>query len=249
VPKYDKQHVRKVNQLKADGKLKKRIEHKVPDVNDQNDWDRKAGWLGKVISNAASLGMCNSEIAKLLGMTTNCFNSEIYKNPPLASKLMDGRDDATKCVVAQAFRTALGGYTYTETEVKETPKGTTVTTKTRVAPPNPIMQIFWMVNQDPENWKHTREVVSTKKLEIDSNAKPEGDKISRLFGSLSKDNPNGSEREHRVPDKTARVAVTRCLDAADVPGDVPGETANNVQDDALDVPAQEGTVDKETPAV
>ncbi|KKL64589.1 hypothetical protein LCGC14_2163460 [marine sediment metagenome] len=33
MPKYDKQHIRKVNQLKADGKLKKRIEHKVPDVN------------------------------------------------------------------------------------------------------------------------------------------------------------------------------------------------------------------------
>ena len=127
--------------------------------------------MATVIENAFGMGWMKKDVAVLLGINTATLTEHIKGSEILGKAYMDGRDMATKAVVAQTFRTAMGGYTYQEITERTLPSGLkekTVVTKT--APPNWRMQIFWLTNRDPEHWKHIRhlkaEETKTHKYEL-----------------------------------------------------------------------------------
>lgn len=197
--------------------------------------------MATVIENCFGMGWMKKDVAALLGIDTDTLRVHIQSSEILGKAYMDGRDTATKAVVAQTFRTAMGGYTYQEITERTLPGGgieKTVVTKT--APPNWRMQIFWLTNRDPEHWKHIKHMKSeetkTHKYEL-----PEADKIAELGRGILGDGSSRPEAEPIIPPVFTRPTGSGQSNAEGFHSPVHSETNNSVQNDVLDVPAQKGT--------
>jgi hypothetical protein len=202
------------------------------------DWNTAV--IADAIQNLAAEGYKKAEIGHLLGISSGHMREVILHNPELEEKLLAGKAQATRAVVRTALRVAIGGTEYEEITIKETAKGIEKTIVKKTSPPNPTMIIFWLTNRDNANWKHIREILKTTKLDI-TNEKPEADKIAGLFGEVSRDDSYRPGSECSVPPKTTRVSVKKRIRETDVSGDVCGKTVDNIQNDAMDVSAEEGT--------
>jgi len=201
------------------------------------------GWQNPVIAatikNLAAKGYLQKDIAKILGVAPHLLENEmINRAPELDQKLVEGKTIATKAVVETALQVAIGGTPYTETTIKEKDGKIEKTTVYKTSPPNPTMLIFWLTNRDNENWKHIREIVKSVKQDF-SNERPEADKIAGLFGEVSRNDSYEPGSECSVPPKTTRVSVKKHISKTDVSGDVRGKTVDNIQNDVVDVSAEE----------
>lgn len=195
--------------------------------------------IGEAIQNLAAEGYKRHEIGHLLGINRDHMKKVILRNPELESKLLAGNAQATRAVVRTALRVAIGGTEYEEKTVKITPRGREEITVTKTSPPNPTMIIFWLTNRDNANWKHIREIVKSVKQDF-SNERPEADKIAGLFGEVSRNDSYEPGSECSVPPKTARISVKKRSRKTDVPVDVRRKTVDNIQNDVVDVSAEEG---------
>ena len=197
--------------------------------------------MALVIENGFGMGMAKGQIAQLLGMDTRTLMEKIDRSGILSDSYMKGCDLATQCVVAQIFRTAMGGYQYDEKTVRTLPDGKVETTVvTRTAPPNYRMQIYWTTNRDPEHWKHIRHLkadqTKTHKYEL-----PEADKIAELGRGILGNNSFRPAGEPALSPVIARPAGTRHGPAKGVSESLHREADNSIQNDVLDVSAEEGT--------
>ncbi len=209
-----------------------KLKTRMPDT----DWSNPI--IAQTIQGLAAEGYRRHEIGKLMGINADHMKKVILRHPELEEKLTKGKSAATLLVTRTALRVAIGGIEYEEVTVKENKEGEkSKVTVTKTSPPNPTMIIFWLTNRDGDNWKHIREVIKSVKQDF-NNAKPESDKIARLFGEISRNDPYEPGSECSVPPKTSRVSRKKRGRPANVSGDVRGDAVNNIQDDVLDVSAE-----------
>lgn len=211
------------------------------DRTDSNGYDWSSKTLSRLLGKLAEQGITNKELADTLGIKLNTLNRRLQQCPELEAVLMEGRSKATQSMVAKLYETAMGGRI--ETEIEEKVYGCKKTTKivTRESQPNPQLIVFWLTNQDPENWRQYRDVVRMNKDYGDNTTILESDKIARLSRVVFEGHPNGTDSEYRVPQETAQPVGDGAVDAADVSADVCGKAADSFQDDVLDLPTETGT--------
>ena len=198
--------------------------------------------IQNVVRNLASAGLPNEEIANLIGVRLATLERRIRSMPEIEEALITGRSHATQVIVAEMFKAAVGGHVYQE--ISETinssgKKSTKVVTKETL--PDSTLMMYWLNNNDPENWKTHRQLSMEAKGSSNDGKIAESDKIARLSREVFDSHPIGIEGEHRISEETPYATGKRTSDAGDLQADVPGETTDNLQDDVLDVPAEEGT--------
>jgi len=211
------------------------------DQTDSTGYDWSSKTLSRLLAGLAEKGATQKEIAETLGIKLNTLNRRLRQSPELEAVLLEGRSKATQSMVAKLYETAMGGKL--EIEIEEKVYGSKKTTKitTRESQPNPQLMVFWLTNQDPENWRQYRDVVRMNKDYGDNTTILESDKIARLSRVVFEGHPDGTDGEHRVPQETAQPVSDGTVDAADVSPDVCGEAADSLQDDVLDIPTETGT--------
>jgi hypothetical protein len=198
--------------------------------------------MENVVRNLASAGLPNKEIANLIGVRLATLERRVRTIPELEEALVEGRSHATQVMVAEMFKTALGGHVTQEITETVSPTGKKSTkVVTREAPPNPHLMIYWLNNRDPENWKSQRQLMKESRGEVNDGKTAESDKIARLSREVFESHPTGTPGEYTVSETASHATRKRALDEGDLCADVPGETADNLQDDVLDVSAEEGT--------
>ena len=201
-----------------------------------------------VVRNMAQAGLDNKTIADFVGVRLAQLQRRIKQIPALEEAIMEGRSEATQRMTAQAFQVAMGGHITQEVKERINTKGQrTCEMKTVEHPPNPQMIMFWLTNMAPDKWKYSRQLVKEDEKGNSQDGKIlESDKIARLSGEIFEGYTVESPGEHRVSETTAHEAGTGTVNAGDVHPDVQRETADNIQDNVLDVPTETGTVALQT---
>ena len=207
---------------------------------------KRYAWEGNktiqnVVRNLASAGLPNEEIANLIGVRLATLERRIRSMPEIEEALIAGRSHATQVIVAEMFKAAVGGHVYqeiTETISATGKKSTKVVTKETL--PDSTLMMYWLNNNDPENWKTHRQLNMEAKGSSNDGKIAESDKIARLSREVFDSHPVRIEGEHRVSEETPYTIGEGANDAGDLQADVPGETTDNLQDDVLDVPTEEG---------
>jgi hypothetical protein len=206
--------------------------------------------LENILRNMASAGLPDSEIAKLIGVRLATLQSRIRKMPQIEEALVNGRSHATQLMVAKLFETAIGGSITQEITEKINNKGQKSTSiVTREAPPSPQLMMYWLNNCDPQNWKPQRQLMAEAKGVVNDAGTAESDKIARLSREVFESDTAGASGEHRVSETTAQSAREGAFDEEDLRADVQRETADNIQNDVMDVPAEKGTESIQAPPV
>ena len=207
---------------------------------------KRYAWEGNktienVVRNLASAGLPNDEIANLIGVRLATLEKRIRSIPELEEALLEGRSHATQIMVTEMFKAAIGGHVYqeiTETISATGKKSTKVITKEAL--PNPTLMMYWLNNCDPENWKTHRQLSQEAKGSSNDGKIAESDKIARLSREVFESHSTGAPGKYSVSETTPHATGKRTIYARDVQADVSGETADNLQDDVLDVPAEAG---------
>lgn len=189
----------------------------------------------RLIGSLAAAGFTNAQISGMIGVSESGLCHQIKRHPQIEESLLKGRSEATCNVVAASYKRALG-YTYKEDHV--TKCGDIIQVRKHM-PGNPQMQMFWLNNRDPENWQTIKNQMITENGIGNKLDEPEQDKITKLFGNLFTANPKLTVRECKFQDESAFASGQELGGTAAVRGDVQGMSADSVQDDVLDVPAQE----------
>jgi hypothetical protein len=233
------------------GKRKKMPKEIVIDRSSEGTYDWTSPVLRRVIENMAAAGMTDNKIANLLGVQLGTLKRRLKSVPALEEKLVAGRSEATQIAAATLYETAIGGRVITKIKEKIDSKGKVFTDiTTEELEPNPQLLMFWLCNQDPQNWKNHRDLEKQEQnREVESDAILESDKIARLSRGLFAGHTDGTESECAVPTETAQSTFSGPVDAGDLPADVSGQTADNLQDNVLDVSAEEGAEPDQASAV
>ncbi len=214
-------------------------------TEDRIDWEHNIPIVKRLIKNMKANGMKDTEVAKMFGLSGSALKFARKKYPPIDEAYMEGKADCVKVVIAELFKKAIGGEVYTETTVDDIVfKGEVTGKKKKVvrktAEPDFKAMEMILTNLDAGNWTKAHKAdTNRKRMFIDG--KTEADKINRLAEGILGDGSNVTEAEFTVPSEAAHSTGSGQADAADVPSDMQGEASDNVQDDALDVPAEAGT--------
>ncbi len=203
--------------------------------------------LQGIVKNLAKAGCSDKEIAKIIGISEKNLVKKMRQLPEIEASVLEGRSQATQNVVAALYRSAMGGEKYTEVIEKTTPRGTTTTKIHKSSPKSVPAMIFYLTNRDPENWLPKSELDKgrrRKEVPIDVI-----NDFTKLIDQISVDDTEPAQGEPALPEEIALGTPRRLPSAADIPGDVCGETGDSVQDIILDVSAEERTVDLQTPSV
>jgi hypothetical protein len=198
--------------------------------------------MANVVKNMAKNGLTDSEIAKFVGARLYQLKRRLRKVSALKEALTEGRSEATQTAVNILFKTAIGGQVVQKIKERVNSKGE-VTTEilTEELPPNPNMLVFWLVNNDPGNWKSTRQLAKEDMLgKVIDGKSAESDKIARLCREIFEGYTDGVEEKHRLSNATAHSTTESPDDEGDICIDVQGEATDSIQDDVLDIPAEEG---------
>jgi len=199
------------------------------------------GWedsytMRHLLTKLSAAGMEEPEIANLLGVRLGSLKAQLLRVPALEEALVAGKSQATQHMVAQLFKTAIGGQVYQEVVEKINSKGEKTTTIiTKESPPNALLMMFWLTNRDGDNWRNIRQLLKETHKESSYGNFAEADKIARLSRDILECHPDGTVGEHSVPQETPRTAGAEPVGTGDLPGDMPSETASGVQNDVLDV--------------
>jgi hypothetical protein len=213
------------------------------DTSNEKGYDWKAPAMMKIVETLAGHGYTDEEIATLLGVRPKTLNAQLRCVPQLQEKLVKGRSDATQVMVASMFATAVGGRIYTTKKTRISPTGQVsfeITEKEE--PAQPVLQMFWLTNEDPENWRQFRNVIRMNKdMERHDDTLLESDKITRLAAKILEDDSDRRDGKHSLSKQAAYASRRGAFDAGDVQAHVSGESTDNLQDDVLDVPTETGT--------
>ncbi|MHC4334119.1 MAG: hypothetical protein ACYSTZ_00055 [Planctomycetota bacterium] len=213
------------------------------------DWENNTT-IHNVVRNLASCGLPNEEIANLIGVRLATLQKRIKTVPQLEAALIEGKAHATQIMVGEMYKTAIGGHVYQEITEKINAKGAKTTQiVTKESPPNAMLQMYWLNNRDPENWKTHRQLQQEAKGAQESAHHAESDKIARLSREVFASDTDWVEGEHTVSEETAQPTGEGTEHAEDLSADVQGEATDNIQDMPLDVPTEEGTEPVQTPPV
>ncbi len=198
--------------------------------------------LSEFLVNAAATGLSKRDMADLLGVHENTLHRFLRKDEDYKAAITHSDTRATKYMVSKMFEEAIGGKPWKKVTVKQTSKGTEITTVMGTTPPKPMLMMFWLTNRDNKHWKHVKQVVS----DITENKRysyelPDGDKIAQLAGAILGGNPDGTQAKRVVSKVASPETVSRRGDAGDVQGIVCGQTTDSVQNTPVDVPAEAGT--------
>lgn len=195
--------------------------------------------IAKICERLAMKGLKDYEIADLLDIRQSSFSIVKNKYPDIGEAVIEGRSKATQKIVAALYKRATGYDYYEETLDKD---GNVRKLKKHM-PSNPVCQLFWLTNRDPENWKHRAELTDSNRQNGigRSSETPETDKIKRLYGRVFGEDTDGTVRECSFSDETSRGDSQGPGDEGDIRGDVSAESADSIQDDVLDIPAKECT--------
>lgn len=226
---------------KKEPMLKKRKQDDT--TRNEMDWKRNQVILSRVIYNMKQKGLTDKEVAGLLGTKVSNLNDIKKRYPAIDAAFIEGKAECVKGVIAQLFKTAMGGEEYKEViEEDYFFKGKKVDKKIKkvkkVTQPNFKAMELILTNLDSDSWARAHLTNATERKDV-SNGKPEADKINRLAGEILADDTVEIEAEFEVPAKTSHSACREQTDAADVSGDMPSETSGNLQDDVLDVSAED----------
>lgn len=198
--------------------------------------------LSEFLINAAATGLSKRDMADLLGVHENTLHRYLRKDEDYKQAITHSDTRATKYMVSKMFEEAIGGKPWKKVTVKQTSKGTEITTVMGTTPPKPLLMMFWLTNRDNKHWKHVKQVVS----DITENKRysyelPDGDKVAQLAGAILGLDSDGPKAKRVVSEVASPEIVSRRGDAGDVSGAVCGQAADSVQDALVDVPAQAGT--------
>jgi hypothetical protein len=207
--------------------------------------------VDKIIRNMASAGLSDKDIARFCGTKLSQLKKRLKQIPKLEAALVQGRSEATQNMVAQAFQVAMGGYVTQRVKERINARGEkSVEIITEEHPPNSTMIQFWLTNQAPDSWKYSRQLIKEDAQGLNTDGKQlESDKIARLSREIFESHPDGAEGKYIVSEETSQPAGEGTLDEGDLHTDVQRKTADNIQDNVLDVPAQAGTVSVQAPSV
>lgn len=208
-------------------------------------WETSQGMISTVMKNLAAKGCSTEEIAEILGVSKNYLLKKKNELPVLEEALIEGTSTSTQRALAAMYKKAIGGYPVFETTIEDVyikGKGmaTKMKTKHTVAEPEPGLLKFILTNRDPLKW--TENMQSLKgRINEDRPGKAEADKINRLAGEILRDNSDAIEAKFEVSRDPALDSSREQGCSGDVQSDMRGETADNIQDDAVDVPTEKGT--------
>lgn len=102
-------------------------------------------------------GLTNAQMGLQLGISKTTLSRWSKKHPELAEALREGRD-YTDSLVEDALLKRAKGFSLTEREVHDTPKGEKVVIKTKEIAPDTTAIIFWLKNRRPESWRDVRQL-------------------------------------------------------------------------------------------
>lgn len=187
--------------------------------------------LGQILKNLAKMGLSDAQVAQSLGITPQKLAKSLANHPEIEADVLMGRSEATRNVIESAYKLAMGQIVSKEYINK---KGVKIT---EYFPPSAVMIKYWLNNRDPSNWGEKQADAPPKYPR--KNVYNEADNITRLFGCLPEKDSCEPGGEPGLPGQTAQPADKGTECPQDVPGDVQGIPADNVQDDVLDVPDEE----------
>jgi predicted transcriptional regulator len=198
--------------------------------------------LSEFLINAAATGLSKRDMADLLGIHENTLHRYLKSNKDYQDAITKTDTRATRYMVSKMFEEAIGGRPYKKVVVKQTPKGTEITTTMGTTQPKPMLMMFWLTNRDNNHWKHVKQVVQ----DITENKKHtyelvNGDKVAQLAGAILGSNPDGTERKSVVSTEAPSGTDKGRGAAEDVSVVVCGKAADSVQDTPVDLSAEAGT--------
>jgi hypothetical protein len=195
--------------------------------------------------------LSDKEIAKFVGTKLSSLKKKLQETPTLEAALVQGRSEATQKLVAMAYRVAMGGMVTQKIKERINGRGEkSIEILTEEHPPNPQMIQFWLTNQAPDTWKYSRQLIKEDLQGLNTDGKTlESDKIARLSREIFESNTDGAEREHTVSETTAQPVGEGTQYEGDLRSDVQRKAADNIQDDVLDVSAEERTELVQAPPV
>lgn len=208
-------------------------------------WETNQNMIATIMKNLAAKGCSVKEIAEIFEVAPSNLSTKKKELPILEEALIEGTAQSTQRALAALYKKAIGGYPVFETTMediymKDEGIVTKMKTKHTVAEPDPSLLKFILTNRDPLRW--TENIQSLKgKINEDRPGKAEADKIHRLAGEILGDNSDAIEAKFEVSRDPALDFGREQGRSGDVQSDLRGETADNIQDDAVDVPAEEGT--------
>jgi hypothetical protein len=198
--------------------------------------------LEDIFRNLGSAGFSDKDMSDVLGCRLKQLRKRLKEVPVLQEALVEGRSEATQNLIATLYQVAMGGHVTQKIKERFSEKGDTTEILTEEHPPNPQMIMFWLTNVASDDWKYSRQLQKedAQGLNVDGQ-QLESDKIARLSREIFTEDTDGAKGEHRVSEATPHTAGEGTPDEGDLCADVPGETADNIQDDVLDVPTETGT--------
>lgn len=222
-------------------KIKKREMDKTN--KERIDWENNQSILARIMYNMKQHGFLDKDIAKVIGVTPVGLAKAKKKYPAIDAAFIEGKADCVQGVIAQLFKSAMGGEEFTEvTEEDFFYRGEKVDKKkkktTKVTQPNFKAIELILTNLDSETWTKAHQIEHARKKDV-VNGKPEADKINRLAGEIFGDDTEEFEGEFDVSQEAPQSPGREQRNAADVSSDMSPDASSDVQDDVLDVSAED----------
>jgi hypothetical protein len=204
-----------------------------------------------ILRNMAAVGLTDKEISEFVGVKLAQLKRRLKQIPNLEAALVEGRSEATQKMVAQMYMVAMGGLVTQKIKERINGRGEkTIEIMTEEAPPNPQMMMFWLTNTASDKWKYSRQLVKEDTMGLNVDGKQlESDKITRLSREIFESDTAGAPGEHPVSEATPQPAGEGTSDEGDLRADVQRAADDNIQDNVLDVSAEERTESVQAPPV
>ena len=199
--------------------------------------------LAALFKNGAATGLSKRDMANLLGIHENTLYRHLAKDEELKAALESGDAKMNRYMVSKLFEEAIGGRPYKKVIIKESAKnGREVVTTIGTTQARPNLMMFWLTNRCNEHFKHVKQTInkSTEDKRYTYELS-QADQIAKLAGLFSQGDSPVIEGECHVPQEAPRELDGGPGNATSVHNAVCGEAADSVQDDVVDIPAEEGT--------
>ena len=106
-----------------------------------------------LVMRLARVGLTNAEIAEVVEVTREVFESHVVRDEALLDALIEGRANPNRMVVASLFKRAVG-YQYEQVTEED---GRPIKKVIKHVVPDVAAMNLWLRHKDPENWDRPKQ--------------------------------------------------------------------------------------------